>query len=253
MVRQVDGITHQPDGADTSFLLIHGFAASTDQMTSLADYLADNQIASFSVKVAGHGETPEALAQTSRQDWYRSVKDGLDIVRTWNTKFLFVAGLSLGGALALNLVSEEPNIDGLVVMSPAVFQKGILQKFLPILKYIMPYRKINLSYIPEMYDIQYWRLEKEPLKSLQQLLKAMKEVQSKLSSVEVPTLIIQSGADKTIDPNNGKYVYDRISSKDKNLKVIEGAEHVITCHSKRFEAFELILSFVNRIMNSHQK
>ena len=135
MVRQVDGITHQPDGADTSFLLIHGFAASTDQMTSLADYLADNQIASFSVKVAGHGDTPETLAQTTRLDWYQSVKDGLDLVRSWNNKFLFVAGLSLGGALALNLVSEEQNIDGLVAMSPAVFQKGILQKFLPILKF----------------------------------------------------------------------------------------------------------------------
>ena len=103
-----------------------------------------------------------------------------------------------------------------------------------------------------MYDIHYWRLDREPLKSLQQLLKAMKEIQSKLSSVELPALIIQSGADKTIDPNNGKYVYDRISSKDKDLKVIDGAEHVITCHSKRFEAFELILSFVHRIKNSHQ-
>jgi carboxylesterase len=250
LVPQVDCITIQPAGADTSFLLIHGFAASTDQMTSLAEFLADNKIASFSVKIAGHGDTPEKLADTTRSDWYKSVKDGLDLVKSWNKKFQFVAGLSLGGALALKIASEEHDIDGLVVLSPAVFQKGILQKFLPILKYIMPYRNIDLSYIPEMYEIHYWRLDREPLKSLQQLLKVMNEVQRKLASVRIPTLIIQSGADKTINPNNGQYVFDRISSEDKELRIIGGAEHVLTCHSKRFEVFELILEFIQRIRNS---
>ncbi len=247
MVPQVEGSSLRPEGASTAFLIVHGFAAGIDQVASLADFLNGHSIASFSVSLAGHDGIPESLAKVSHLDWYDSVKAGYDEVKSWNPEHFFVAGLSLGGALSLRLVTKERDIDGLVAMSPAVYRKGVIHKFLPILKRVMSYRKIDLSYIPEMYDIHYSRVDREPLSVLLELFKVMKEVQSVLHEVELPTVVIQSGADKTIDPGNGPYVFERIASKDKELHIIEKAEHVITCHAKRFEAFEIIQQFVQRI------
>ena len=247
MVPQVEGSSLRPEGASIAFLLVHGFAASIDQVASLAEFLNGQGIASFSVSLAGHDGVPESLEKVKDVDWYESVKAGYDEVKSWNPKKLFVAGLSLGGALSLKLASEEDEIDGLVAMSPAVYRKGIIHRFLPILKLVKPYRNIDLSYIPEMYDIHYSRVDREPLSVLRELFKVMKQVQSLLHEVKLPTVVIQSGADKTIDPGNGPYVFERISSKDKELHIIDDAEHVITCHAKRFEAFEIIMRFVQRI------
>jgi len=244
---QVEGEIHRPDGATTAFLLIHGFAANTDQMKSLVEFLAVHKIASFSVKLPGHGGTPEELSKVNRTDWYNCVKDALNLVKSWNVERIFVAGLSMGGALSLRLSADSEGIDGLVVLSPAVYQRGLIQKFIPLLKIIMPYRDVNLSYISEMYDIPYSRVNREPLSALQEVIGVMKDVQKILQNVTLPTLVIQSGADKTIDPGNGQYVYDRIGSVDKEIHIIADAEHVITCHSKRKEAYALIQQFITRL------
>lgn len=244
MTREVDGVTNGPKGAEVAFLLIHGFCAAPDEVTSLGEYLADKGIASFAVRLAGHATTPEDLSTTTWQDWYESALAGLQLVQSWKPTHTFIAGLSMGGALSLLLAAKEKEIEGVVPMSPALYVDSILARFVPVLKVFMKYRAVDLSSMAEMYDIMRTKYPKEPLSAYQELLKLMKVVRSELQNVVIPTLVIQSGADKTINPKNGTIAYDGVSSEDKALHVIEGAEHVITCHAKRFEAFELVMDFV---------
>ncbi|MCK5237911.1 MAG: alpha/beta fold hydrolase [Candidatus Thorarchaeota archaeon] len=246
MTPQVDGIIRQPDGANVAFLLIHGFGADVDELASLGIELERRGIASFAVSVAGHGTSPEDLASKTKQDFYESVLTGLDLIRSWNSKYIFIAGLSMGGALTLHLAAQEKGIDGIVVFSPAVKMGGIL-RLLPILKRIKKFQNVDLSYIPKMYDLPRKKYNRDSLNAAHELLKLTSEVRKNLDKVTVPTLVIQSGADKTIDSSNGKYVYDSINSTDKTLHVIEGAEHVITCHPTRHEAYPLVYKFIERL------
>ena len=124
---------------------------------------------------------------------------------------------------------------------------GIAGKFVPLLKRIMKYRNIDLSYIPKMYDLPRTRYDREPLSAGHELIKLTKDVRGNLAKVKLPVLIIQSGADKTIDPSNGRIVFQEISSTDKDLHVIENAEHVITCHPTRIDAYPFVFSFIDRI------
>jgi esterase/lipase len=81
------------------------------------------------------------------------------------------------------------------------------------------------------------------------LFKLLKAARKNLSKISIPPLILHGTADKTIDPENGKFALERIASSDKTLHLIQGAEHVISCHPTREIAYPLIKEFVGRITN----
>ncbi len=250
MASSAEGIALKSEGANIAFLLIHGFNSSVDQVASLGEFLESKGIASFAVKLAGHGASPLDLHNSNWEHWIQSALKGLEMVKSWNPKYLFIAGLSMGGALSLLLSARETGIDGVVALSPAVFEGSLVSKFVPLLKRVKRYRTLDLSYIPEMYDISYSKVKEESTSALHEVLKLMKVVQKELPDVTIPATIIQSGADKTIDPKNGEIAFNAISSENKQLHIIEGADHVLTCHTSRFEVFDLIEAFVTSIVQA---
>lgn len=247
MAPRVKGIMARPEGASVSFLLVHGFCAAPDEMSTLSRYLEKKRIASFSVQIAGHDSSPENLSTTSWKDWYSSVQLGLAEVKSWNSQHMFVAGLSMGGALSMMLASEDQNIDGLVLLAPALKISGVLSKLVPLLKYFWKYRSINVEKAQEIYDVKRTKYEREPLSSYHELFKLQKAVRKIIGNITIPTLILQGTEDKTINPDNGKLAFDGISSKYKKLHLIQGAEHVITCHPTREVAYPLIFEFIERL------
>ncbi len=219
----------------------------------MSNFLTENGIASYAVRVAGHGTNPEDLAETSREDSYASVLNGLELVKSWNPEHIFVLGFSMGGALTLSLAAEEDGIDGIILISPAIMLTGFAVKVLPILKRIIKYRSVDLEAIPKLYgyDLTRTKYDREPLEAYHQLVKLTREVQSRISEVSTPALVIQGTADKTISPDNGPMVHDLLSSDMKELQLIEGAPHVIPCHPSRTEAYSHVLPFIKKVIDSH--
>jgi len=245
----VKGFATRPEGANTAFLLVHGLAASSDELATLGQYLAEKNYASFAVQLAGHGTTPEDFKATSWQDWYKSAKEGLEVVRSWNPDHIFIAGLSMGGLLSILLASEENEIDGLVLIGPALRVPGILPKLLPVLKFFKKWREIDVKQAQLVYDVKRFKYHREPLSAYQELFTLQKEAKKRLSKVTIPTIVLHGTDDKTIDPISGQIAYDSISADNKELHMIEGAEHVISCHPTRSVAYPLILRFIEKIVN----
>ncbi len=246
------GVILRPEGASVAFLLVHGFCAAPNEVASLGQFLAEKGISSYAVRIAGHETSPEDLSKTLRQDWYKSVSVGLDEVKSWNTEHLFVAGFSMGGALALQLASSNDDIDGIVLISPAIRIFSTAAKFLPILKLFMKFKSVDLEKIQKVhgYDLQRTKYAKEPLSAYSEFLKMIKEVRNLMHKVIVPALIMQGTDDKTISPKNARIVYDSISSEIKEIHMIEGGEHVIPCHPTRSIAYSYILPFIERVIAS---
>ncbi len=244
----MEGIIRKPVGANVAFLLVHGFCTDYDELASLGELLESEGMASFAVRLAGHGSSPEDLATTTWKDWYDSVESAYREVQSWNVQHVFVAGLSMGAALTLYLATREPTIDGIVIISPAIKVGGLLGKLVPIIRMFKKYRAVDLSYIPKMYDLPRTRYDREPLSALQELLRFTGEVRKVLHEVTVPILVVKAGADKTVNPTNSDYVYDNVASPQKEIVTIDGAEHVITCHPTRKEAYPHILRFINEVI-----
>jgi len=243
----VKGVTTQPEGASIAFLLVHGFCAAPDEVTPLGEYLAKMNIASFAIEIVGHAGSNVDIRETTWQDWFSCVKHGYDLVKSWGTKYVLVAGLSMGGAASALLASQESEIDGLVLMAPALRIDGILPKLIPILKYFMKDREIDVEKAQEVYDLKRTKCGVEPLSAYHELLRFQKQVRRHLSDVTIPTLVLQGTDDKTINPNNGQLALELIGSQDKTLHIIEGGEHVLTCHRTRVTTFPLIKEFIERI------
>ncbi|MBD3407165.1 MAG: alpha/beta fold hydrolase [Candidatus Lokiarchaeota archaeon] len=247
LAQEIDGVIRQPSDANVAFLLIHGFGAAPDEVASYAEFLYENNIASFSVRIAGHDTNPEDLATKTRFDWYNSVTRGLEKVRSWNTEYVFVGGLSMGGALALHIGEHDHSIDGLVVFAPALRIENPLIRVLPILKRVKKYRDVDLSDMMELYDIPRRKYEREPLSAIHELVKLTKEVRDNLHQIEIPVFIIHGTDDKTINPQCGKVAFRSVSSVKKKFVLLEGAQHVITCHPTRKEIYPVTLDWIHEI------
>jgi carboxylesterase len=249
MSLRVKGVETRPEGASTSFLLIHGFCAAPDELATLSQFLESLGVASFAVQLAGHGTTPEDLKKTQWEDWYSSVLEGFDVLKSWNPTRLFVAGFSMGGTLSILLTSEKTGIDGLVLLAPALKIDGILPKFVPLLKHFMSDREVDIVAAQEQYEIRRTKYSREPVSAYHELFKLQKAARRKLDQIALPTLIIQGTKDKTINPKNANLAFDGIVSQEKELHFIEDAEHVIPCHWTRTKAYPLIQQFIETVIS----
>ena len=105
-----------PEDAEIACLLIHGFSGTPTEMRGLGDALAAQGIRVYGVLVAGHNGDPEELILSGRKTWLASVEEGLAQLAHYKT--VFVAGLSMGGVLALNLAIRHPErLMGVIGMS----------------------------------------------------------------------------------------------------------------------------------------
>ena len=108
-------------------------------------------------------------------------------------------------------------------------------------------REVDVVKVQEQYDVKRTKYAREPVSVYHELFKLQKQARKNMSNVTAPTIIIQGTDDKTINPSNGKLALDGISSDDKQLFMIEGGEHVISCHFTREDAYPHVERFVERI------
>src|SRR5579859_1374609 len=112
----------------TGCLLLHGLSSSPFTMRELGRQLADRGFTVAAPLLAGHGTSPEDLRTKTWADWVISAEQGLAQLRAHGCRRIYLAGLSLGGALSLYLAGRDPEAyAGLVVMSAPVWLPAVLR------------------------------------------------------------------------------------------------------------------------------
>ncbi len=90
-------------GNSTGVLLLHGFTSTPQSVRHVGYEL--HMRTGFTITaplLAGHGTSPEDLARTGHRDWIASAEAALHALQQRASRVI-VAGLSLGGTIALNL------------------------------------------------------------------------------------------------------------------------------------------------------
>ena len=93
-------------GGEPGVLLIHGFLTAPGEMRPLGQYLAAAGMTVSGIRLRGHGTQPEDLAKVSWRDWLADVDAGFTELRRHCAQ-VCIAGLSLGGALALHAAAHN--------------------------------------------------------------------------------------------------------------------------------------------------
>ena len=158
---------------------------------------------------------------------------------------LFRSGLSMGGLLAIK-TTVDFEINKLVLISTPIFIYDKRLPYLKILKYFIPYLKKRKRHyqVNAEYSYCYEVMPVRPLVSLFQLIKLCKNIF--LEKINVPSLILQSEIEHTVKPISAKYIYNKLSSKDKELVFYKKSGHILTLDIEHDIIFEKIFEFLQR-------
>lgn len=229
-------------GGHNGVLLVHGFTGAPSEMRLAGEYLNNLGYTVFAPRLPGHGTTPEEMAKTAWPHWYGNVEDGYHLL-TGVCSTVSAVGLSMGGLLTLKLAIEYP-LRRLAVISAPIYIANKRIKLLPIYRLFtnfVPKMRKRLPDRGEDYSITY---DVTPLSSLSSLLNLIKHVDALLPSVTVPTLVIQSRKEHTVEPESAQYIYDKLGSTEKQLVWLNKSGHIVTLDIERDTVFEMIGQFL---------
>jgi carboxylesterase len=215
------------DGSEVGVLMCHGFTGCPQSLRPWAEALAD---AGYTVRLPllpGHGTTWQELNRTRWPDWYTAVSTALDEL-TQRCRAVVVAGLSMGGALALRLAAQRgQDVAGLIVVNPSVTDEDPRLALLPVLQYVLPSRPGIGSDInkPGSSELAYSRI---PLRALRSLTRLWADVVPTLPQVSHPLLLLRSTQDHVVPASSSALVLRQVSSSDVQEVLCENSYHVAT-------------------------
>lgn len=234
------------EGGETGVLLCHGFTGSPQSLRPWAEYLAERGLTVSLPLLPGHGTRWEDMQLTGWQDWYAEVDRELRALVD-RCERVFVAGLSMGGALALRLAAKHGDaISGVVVVNPANKVHGLSAYALPVARHFVRTAPGIASDIAKEGGVEVG-YDKVPLHAAHSLRTFFRIVDRELPQVTQPLLLLHSPQDHVVPPVDSARILGRVSSRDVREILLEQSYHVATLDHDADRIFEESLSFIGRL------
>ena len=208
-------------------LLCHGFTGSPRSLRPWADHLEADGFRVALPRLPGHGTTWQEMNRTRWQDWYATVDRAFAELRR-DCDRVFLAGLSMGGGLAIRLAEQHgAAVAGLALVNPAVRSSDPRRLALPVLRHVVP----SLSWISSdiaLPDVLEGGYERAPLHAAWSATELLRDIQANLERVDQPLLIFKSVTDRVVDPTSLALIKARVRSSDLTVVSLERSYHVAT-------------------------
>lgn len=215
-----------PD-ARMATLCLHGFTGTPYEMRPLGEALARRGIRALGPVLPGHNQSPRDLARVRCGDWLEAAREHLHALRAQHAR-VGVAGLSMGGVLALSLGAEEP-VDAIVSIATPLRLSRSISGLVPVLKYVWPYLRKRGSDIrePEARK-RHPAFPATPLAGVHELVRLQARLDGELHRVSAPLLIAHGAHDATANPADAHEICQRVASVRKEVMLFESSAHVVT-------------------------
>jgi len=227
-------------------LLIHGFTGAPTEMALMGEFLAERNITVSGIQLAGHGTTPDEMAKTGWRDWAASAEQGLADMRA-RCKEVFVAGLSMGGALTLYLAARN-ELPGAVSMAGAAIIKDWRLKLLPLISPFIHYvpKGAATDLVDKDAEVHFKCYDYVSLASVRSLIEFTGVVREGLPRVKCPMVVLHGMQDKTLPQVSSQYIFDHIGSEEKELVWLQRSGHGIPCDADKQIAFDKTIELIRR-------
>ncbi len=227
---------------NTAFLLIHGFTGTHYEMVPLEEFLVSKGYYVSNITLPGHETTIEDMTKTKWGEWVKYAQNQLkDLCKYYEN--VLICGLSMGGAITLYLGANNPGIAGIITIAAPykpVDWRMLLVRILPIHIFLKNKKYIETGWEDLDSLESHKSYGKYPLRSIAELHKLLVRVKKLVPRISVPILVIQSENDPSIPTKFPSWIYDNVSSSDKELEWIEKGGHVVTKDAGRFQLFGII-------------
>lgn len=206
-------------------LFLHGITGSPAAWHPIARAVAA-QGASVSVPLLpGHGSTWQELADTRWTDWLSAAEAELRALQSDHSRVL-VAGLSMGGALALSLGTLPSPPDEILVVNPALVVDSPFTPILPLVSHFVP----TVAAIGN--DIAHpgrdeFAGDRTPVAAVASLAGALRGLREDLWQITVPTTVFVSGQDNVVGPRSLRVLRSRLGARPR-IVALRRSRHVAT-------------------------
>ncbi len=235
---------------DEGVLLIHGFTGSTTSVREWGEYLAREGYHVESPRLSGHGTRWQDVNRYRAEDWLLDVEDAYHILKS-RVRTMYVAGLSMGGLLALAMAEQHPDIKAIVLVNHALeLYPHPLLPLLSVLRFVLPSVPAISSDLkdPSIREVAY---DKTPTNGVYQLRRLQKMVTQRLAEVTQPMLIFKSREDHVLPISNVDKTLALVNSSVKEVVWLENSYHVATQDYDKHIIFERSVEFLRKRGGHH--
>jgi len=226
-------------------VIVHGYAEQSGRYLHVGQYLCKHGFAAGAFDLRGHGRSEgKRVRVKSFDDHLMDLDTFLARARQrFPGKTLFLLGHSMGGAVVtLYTITRQPKDIRGVVLSGAMLKLGddispATAKLVSLLAKIapgLPTVKLDgtsVSRDPEVVR----RYDSDPLNfrggtpahTAAEFARTMQRIKDGMPEFRLPVVIMYGTADRLVDPEGSKQLYERASSTDKTMKPYEGFYHEI--------------------------
>jgi len=228
-------------------LVLHGFTGNPGSMRGLAEALAE---AGFHVEMPllpGHGTSVDDMVPTRWADWAGEAEAAYQRLRL-RVSDIVVCGLSMGGALAMRVGVDHPDVAGLVCINPVTqpqvpdvieMLRGMVDGGTPVL----PGIGSDIA-DPDAKESAYEGTPIEALLSL--LVDGIEPLNREYPGMRVPLLLMSSPQDHVVEPAQGDYLVERYGGQLERT-TLERSYHVATQDYDKDLIFESTIKFASRV------
>ena len=233
-------------GRRVGVLLSHGFTGSPASMRPWGEYLGARGYGVQVPRLPGHTTTWQELNTLTWEDWYGEITRAFDQL-CLDHDAVVVGGLSMGGALALQVAADHPDrVAGVVLVNPALATKRLDVKLLPVLKHVV--RSFpGIGNDIKKSGMDEYCYERTPLKAIHSLMRAWKPLIADLPRVTAPLLYFRSAEDHVVDEASQPIITSRVSSREIIERPLAESFHVATLDNDADQIFEESADFIARV------
>ena len=236
---------HLPAGRPKAVLLIiHGLAEHGGRYMNVVNYFVPKGYAIYSFDQRGHGQSEGIRGYVEKFSYYiADFRTFFNLIRSKHpSDRFFIVGHSVGGTVAITYSLDHQNeFDGLILsgatIKPGSSLSSIKIALARLLSLIMPKLGIDVidasaisqdkSVIDAYINDPLVYRGKIRARLGAELIKVMQSLPSQMPRICKPILILSGTNDRLSNSEGSQLLFERISSRDKTLKLYDGFYHEI--------------------------
>lgn len=235
----------------SAFLLLHGWSASPESLRFLADGLVKAGFPVLAPTLSGHGASAEDMGRSGPVDWFREAHEAARLLADVFGQ-VHVLGVSMGGALAIQLAACAPHlvkslttVNAPVFMRSATFAEDVVNASSgPYLEHWSQAQFFG----PPVAEFAYRNRLKKSGADLYAMCGLARDL---LAQVYCPTLVCQSIRDTIVPSSNAEEILDRINAVSKRAVYLDKSFHVSQLDIDRDVVVAEAVAFAREIDSSH--
>ncbi|GAB3093876.1 alpha/beta hydrolase [Bordetella muralis] len=180
-------------------LLVHGLGDSPWSFHDIGQQLADQGFLVRTVLLPGHGTRPEDMLDVTLEDWRRVVAEQVQALSD-DVDQVYLGGFSTGANLVLDYAYAHPDVEGLLLFSPAFMSNSSFDWLAPLISWARPWLLAPDSGRPMQTTVRYMTV---PTNGFAQFYRSSRSVRQAMHSApyDKPVLMVVAENDSVLDSN----------------------------------------------------